>query len=128
MQEDTVVTTEESPSKSKLALVFFLIISLLLLFIVLTQDPTRGGPVLILTFLGMLFIWLATSLWLILGLLARSIKKETSTVRRLYTSLALATGLIFLVGLQTLGQLQLADIILVAVFELLLNFYLLRRF
>lgn len=110
--------------------VFFGALSTVVLALILTlKNPTAGGPLLILVFLLVLFIWFLSLMWIGLQILAdKVLKKRLSTLRHLYTSVALATGLIFLVGLQTLHQLRLADGVLVIIFEILLNFYLLRRF
>jgi|GEM_PF-6239879 len=105
-------------------------ISLLtLLFVITTKDPGGGGPIMILFFLFWVFL-ACLSLWALIlqGITHVFALQEFSWMRLLYTSVALAAGSVFLVGLQTLRQLQLIDLILLGVFELVLNFYLLRRF
>lgn len=129
MEEETNVTGSAHRTSGTLPLGFLLFTSILLIGILVSQDPSGGGPMLILVFLSVLFIWLLSVVWIFIHFLSTKVGGDKlSSVRRLYTSVAIATGLIFLVGLQTLRQLQVADIVLVLVFELLLNFYLLRRF
>jgi uncharacterized membrane protein len=64
----------------------------------------------------------------VLRLIEQKLSKKFSWLRVLYTGVALAAGIVFLIGLKTLRQLQAIDVALVLVFEFLLNFYLLRRF
>lgn len=100
-----------------------------LISLVVSSDPGHGGPIVILFFLLLTFIaclsLVAVLIQLLVGLFG---KKLFSWVRILYTSVAISSGVLFLIGLQTLKQLQLVDIVLVVVFEVMLNFYLFRRF
>lgn len=100
-----------------------------ILAIITTKDPGSGGPIIIMIFLLLSFIFSLSILGLLLQYLVRIFHAPPfSWGRLLYTSVALAAGVVFLIGLQTLHQLQLIDAILVFVFELVLTFYLLRRF
>jgi hypothetical protein len=100
-----------------------------LIFLVTTSQPGEGGPTAVLVLLLLLFCFTA-------GLVANAIiflwgSKESrsfSSMRLLYTSVSVAVGVTLLIGLQTLGQLRVIDVVLVLVFEFLLVFYLLRRF
>ena len=128
MDED--LTPETSKAKFMRIPAYGLLIStLVLLFVVTTKDPGSGGPVMILFFLFWVFL-ACLSLWaLLLQFVTNLLKlRNFSWARLLYTSVALAAGSVFLVGLQTLRQLQLIDLVLLGIFELVLNFYLLRRF
>lgn len=105
------------------------IVLLAILILLLTQNPGRGGPLIVLILLSLMFLFVFLMSAAVLQFMSRLLTKMAlSSVRTLYTSVAVAAGAVFLVGLQTLNQLQLIDIALVIVFELLLNFYLLRRF
>ncbi len=97
-----------------------------LLIIITTKSPGQGGPIVVMLFL--LFIFMCTLSFTVSMLRFIGRKLGMSGVRILYTSVAIAAGAVFLVGLQTLRQLQVVDLVLILVFELLLNFYLLRRF
>lgn len=128
MDEDSIAP----PSKVKFIRLpsYGLVVSLLILLIIITtKDPGGGGPVMILFFLFWIFL-ACLSLWaLVLQTIAHIFRfQQFSLMRLLYTSVSLAAGSVFLVGLQTLRQLQLIDLILLGIFELVLNFYLLRRF
>jgi hypothetical protein len=98
-------------------------------FIITTRQPGLGGPVTILIFLALLFLG-GIGLFLVVAQLIFSLFKvqRFSSLRLFYTSVLVSLGWVFVIGLQTLGQLQVVDIVLVIVFEVLLNFYLLRRF
>ncbi len=95
----------------------------------LTVYSPGGGPFVILVFLALLFALFISLTYILLQNTTRVLSRvHFSTIRMLYTSVVIATGGIFLVGLQTLRQLQPVDIILTLLFEIVLNFYLLRRF
>lgn len=131
-------TYNESPDKNtethsiasyRFSAMLFLLSLTFLFFVVAFFHPATGGPGVVLLFLlGIFFCFLSGlygTLRLILSLIG---KPRTSRVRIFYTSVAIATGVVFLIGLQTLRQLQVIDIVLVVLFEVVLNFYLLRRF
>lgn len=100
-----------------------------LLILMVSQNPGQGGPVVVMPFLALLFTAYLCLISLLLQFISSIFSSiEFSWARLLYTSVAMAGGMVFLTGLQTLRQLQLIDVILVLVFELMLNFYLLRRF
>lgn len=128
MDSDSQIEKERLIQYKKLPLVGLLISVIGISFVIIAQTPERG-PVVVMIFLLLLFIGYMAMISLVIQV-TRSIfaKKSFSWTRLLYTSVALAGGAIFLTGLQTLRQLQSIDVILVLVFELVLNFYLLRRF
>ncbi len=102
---------------------------LALLVISSTKQPGSGGPAIVLFFLASLFlIFLSLFSLVIQSVLKLAGFPSFSSIRLFYTSISISLGCIFLVGLQTLQQLQLIDVILMVTFEMLLNFYLLRRF
>ena len=99
------------------------------MILLITNNPGSGGPMVILFFLALLFIFFVSFAGILIQFVARIFKlADFSTSRLLYTSVIIAAGCIFLVGLQTLRQLQSIDVILTLLFEVVLNFYLLRRF
>lgn len=127
------ITHESSDKKpavfSPLIIVALGVAFVLLLLVVMTQNPGSGGPLVILLFLSLVFLLLFLMVTLLIRLLNRLVSGTAfSPTRTLYTSIAVATGLVYMIGLRTLGQLQVIDVVLVVVFELVLNFYLLRRF
>lgn len=105
------------------------IVILTLFLILLGTRPSTGGPALVLSVLSLIFV-------LILSLVYFFIQRwwsrsnDTSVTKRhnLLVSVCLTAGLIIMLGLQTLGQLSLLDIALVVFLELLLLFYITRRF
>ncbi len=107
-----------------------LIVSLIgLIILVLSSNPNEGGPAVVLLFLGLNFL-LAFSLAVICmkHIPSRFLKGITLTsVSKYYSGLVLASGWVFLLGLQTIRQLQVIDIALIICFELLVNFYIFRR-
>ncbi len=105
------------------------VISAALIILVVSKDPFESGPTIVLAFLCLLFI-LIFNLIYSLNRRARTserFKLSPSRIASYYSSILVATGAIFLVGLQTIGQLQVTDMILVVCFEVLANFYVLRR-
>lgn len=105
------------------------VISLLgLVFVGLTKNP-NGGPITILSFLLLVFVFSVSVASLVIQAFSATIRKQPVRVYKLfYSAFLVGLGIVFLTGLQTLRQLQPVDIILVLLFELLLNFYFLRRF
>jgi len=99
------------------------------LMIVLFFNPYSGGPVVVVTFLAAIFALLfsATAKGIRKILSIERIHYTLSTAGLYYASLVVAIGSIFLLGLSTIGQLQMTDVLLVLVFEILANFYILRR-
>lgn len=115
--------------RGKVALVALVATLIGVAWIVINKNPSTDGPTVILTFLGLCFLFFMSCITLTLTILERNFKRfKYSALRIFYTSILWALGCVFLLGLQTLRQLQLFDVVLVIVFELLINFYLLRRF
>lgn len=123
---------EESRQRQELYLrhhlgIFFVLITSLVGLMV-SRRP-EDGPLFVILVLALIFFTAMTVSSLALRVFSSYFKAAAlSGVRILYTSLVIAVGLIYLIGLRTIGQLQVIDVALVVVFELLLNFYLLRRF
>lgn len=105
------------------------LLSLILLAGVAAQYSPDSGPAAIIAFLAFIFILFTSIAAVVAQVTLRLLGQPNFTVTRLfYTAILLASGGVFLVGLQTLRQLQVIDIVLVAVFEIVLLFYILRRF
>lgn len=127
--EETNQTQEITPPKRGVALLGFFTSLAVLLGVITLFNPGTGGPIVILFFLATVFIFSLSAASLVIQQGAfLFFKKKHLPIHLFYFSVLIATGVVFLVGLQTLGQLQLIDVILVVVFEVLLNFYILRRF
>ncbi|MFO0970905.1 MAG: hypothetical protein U0520_00955 [Candidatus Saccharimonadales bacterium] len=128
--EDTDSGSGQSlPSYRKTPFVVGFLSILGIVAVLTTTNPGEGGPMAILLFLALLFTLFVASSHIVIEFAAKILKlKAFSNLRLLYTSVVIALGCVFLVGLQTLRQLQLVDIALTVVLEIVLNFYLLRRF
>lgn len=129
--EQEMSTDSERPTQvlPVLPLSVFLLLIVALAALILFSNPGSGGPMVVLVFLLLVFLVLLTGTSVLLRLSERFfVGFKFSAARMVYTSVALAFGGVYLLGLQTLGQLQVMDAILVCIFELLLNFYLFRRF
>lgn len=129
---ETEVEETSKPKLSGYSKVGILMTSLSLaglIYTVASQQPGIGGPITILFFLALVFLGATGITLMVLELSFRLFKlRRFSTIRLFYTSILVALAAVFIIGLQTLGQLQWMDVILIVIFELLLNFYLLRRF
>ncbi len=130
MNDRIISKKEETDAKSSSrAIVLLVPAAALIAILVLTTNPNSGGPIMILLFLLAIFLFLFTVFFSAMKLFTQAVLKSNFSVYRLvYVALSMAIGAVFLVGLQTLQQLRLTDILLVAVFEILLNFYIVRRF
>ena len=90
--------------------------------------PGQGGPVVIMMALASLYLLFLSLAAVLITEISYRLGRPYHGAKVLYAAVLIATGAIFLVGLQTLGQLQLIDVVLVLLFEVLLNFYFFRRF
>lgn len=111
----------------------------LLLFTVNATNPVDGGPVTILFVFILLYILLASSLFILLHIGVRLVSRVWSQrsvnarewrvgVRRAYyIASILAFGPVLLLAMQSVGQLQLRDILLVVVLLCLGIFYVIKR-
>ncbi len=111
--------------------IFFCAVTLLLIAgLVLYTDPFEGGPLVVISFLVLLFALFFQLTMFITHLVARNGvvgRYRLTRLTRYYSSLLIASGGVYLVGLLTIAQLQLIDLILVISFELIANFYVYRR-
>lgn len=129
MLMDNEEPVKKTKSSVKVLLFLLLLVGGLITLVIFSRNPGQGGPFIILAFLFLVFLFVfLLSLIIVRAVGLRTKNGSFSRVRILYVSVAVAAGAVFLVGLQTLRQLQLIDLILVLIFEILLNFYLLRRF
>lgn len=112
----------------KISIIVSLLGLLSVILIALFLNPA-DGPITILTFLLASFVLFLGINSLVVQLITAILKKRPPKRLTLsYSSFLLAIGSVFITGLLTLGQLQLVDLVLVLIFELLLNFYFIRRF
>ena len=131
MEEDETIQAKGLANSRRLRIILLadLLVSSITGILLLTKNPGTGGPVVILTLLTLLFmIIFLSSLAALYAIRLKMGAGIFSPLRMLYTSVAISVGAIYLIGLQTLGQVSLIDVVLVIIFELLLNFYLIRRF
>ncbi len=96
--------------------------------LLVTSRPTNGGPVVVLSMLSLVFLLFVQVLSLGLGVVAPVFGVLLSSSRVFLLSVLLSVGGVFLVGLQTLNQLSVTDVILVVFLEVIANFYIARRF
>ncbi len=129
IEEDSAKAASKWHQKTVRLSIIYLLFGLLgLLFITLTKSP-NGGPVTILSFLLLAFVFsMSLATLVIQAASAVLFKRPVAVYKLLYSAFLIGLGIVFLTGLQTLRQLQPVDIILVLLFEILLNFYFLRRF
>lgn len=128
MQNDQIEVDGNKNTKLSLRPFLFLLILFVCMAIILSTTSPNGGPVYILIFWLMLFLLLLSFVYATLFIIKRSLYKKISTRSHLYLSINFSLGLIMVLGLKSLGQLDLIDLILVASFEFISNFYILRRF
>lgn len=105
----------------------FLLFFTLTLFAALT-NPTTGGPFILIAFLILVFLTSFSIFYTTLGYAKKRALFTSSRTAIYYTSIIVASGVVFLVGLQSLRQLQYVDLILVSCFQVLTLFYVHRRF
>ena len=110
----------------KLLPVLFTVVALAVILV--TSRPTEGGPIIVLSMLALLFLLFVQVISLGLGVVTSVFGVSLSPSRIFLLSIVISVGGIFLVGLQTLNQLSLTDVILVILLEVVANFYIARRF
>ncbi|MBP9738202.1 hypothetical protein KBD20_00775 [Candidatus Saccharibacteria bacterium] len=105
-----------------------LLTSSVIILLLVTSRPTEGGPIIVLGMLALVFLLFVQVLSLGLGVVAPMFGFSLSPSRVFLLSVILSVGGVFLVGLQTLNQLSVTDVILVILLEVMANFYIARRF
>lgn len=110
-------------------LLFIIVGIVALLLLSVSTNPFEAGPIIVLAFLSLVFLVVFSLTRYSVGALSNSEKLglQFSSPAIYYSSILISTGAVFLIGTKTIGQLQLVDLLLVACFELLANFYVLRR-
>lgn len=108
---------------------FILFVSTACLASILLLTSPSEGPVAIVSFLvcGFLF-FAALAAFFVQKLLQVFGRQNITPVKLFYASTILSMGATFIVGLQTLNQLQFIDVILVLFLEVIVLFYLAKRF
>lgn len=128
-KNDTQGSSEEKIQRQSYSRLVLLMLLSILAFIAIGTNPVSGGPIAILSFLFLLLALIFMLFFILAHWSARVFfKTKISSYKLLYMTFSLAIGAVFLIGLQTLQQLRLVDVLLVLLFEFLLNFYFLRRF
>lgn len=110
------------------SLLFFIISTVLLILLFVLENPTSGGPRVVIFALVLIFSLLFQIVWSVLNLTAK-ITGEKSKIRHpLLFSLLVAFGFIFLIGLKSLNQLSITDALLTSTLGAIMYFYIIRRF
>lgn len=125
---DDDITTVKRSGMPRVQLMFTAVLLFSIGVLVVTTRPSSGGPIVLLMFLGLVFLLLLNVVYLTLKLLTSSFGLRFGSQQNLVISVSLVVGGIVLLGLQTLGQLGVVDVFLVIFLEALLLFYVLRRF
>lgn len=115
--------------KAKYPMIGLLLSFTALTALILMTSPVDGGPVIIVAFLTLAFLSLYTGVLTVLSLLPRRLFGGLllTTVSKHYIGLVVSAGGAYVLGLLTIGQLQLLDVLLVMLFEAITVFYILRR-
>jgi hypothetical protein len=105
---------------------------LLLLLVLNITNPIEGGPLSVLAFFILIYLAASSLMYVIAYGLMKVVQtfgwRSPLSARRLYYLVSvLALGPVFLLALNTLGQLELKDIVLVTLLLVLGCFYVLRR-
>lgn len=113
----------------KYSLVTSVVSLILLIFILMFSNPVNSGPVAIVAVLSVAFLFIYSATLFITAVLPKRIGWNLIQTRasRYYSSLAISVGCVYLLGLGSIGQLQLVDVVLVVVLEVVSIFYILRR-
>lgn len=102
--------------------------SIVMLGIFLFTHPFQDGPIVILSLLVAVFVFtLGLTMEVLKQITTKMPEQSTTSLGKTYTSISIATGVVCLIGLHTIGQLQLIDVILVIILQVLINFYIYRR-
>jgi hypothetical protein len=123
---------ESYPSavSDRLAIRIFLLITTLVLLILLFvfENPTSGGPKVVISALTLIFAVLFQVSWLLIITLSKVAPNGIKVRHPFLLSQLIAFGGIFLLGLQSLNQLSITDALLMILLGSLTYFYILRRF
>ena len=102
-----------------------------LLFFMNITSPLRAGPAGILAVFVLVYLLVATLFYaiatLFLNLVGYGRASQEPSRRVYYSASILAFAPVFLLAMRTLGQLDLKDFVLVALFVVIATFYVLRR-
>lgn len=123
-------SNSENSSKSavKIRLILIVVTLILLANLFVLRNPTSGGPKIVIFALGLIFALIFQATWLAVILLPK-ILPQSKTIRHPFLlSQIIAFVGIFLIGLQTLNQLRLIDVVLITLLGSITYFYILRRF
>lgn len=133
MNENEKVTQEVAASRkkssiSRLQLLSLVSTPLIIAAIILTTKPSSGGPVIVLLVLALLFVLLLNIAYHCIKFVGAAFRLKYTVYHSLLIAVCVVVGLILILGLQTLGQLGVVDVLLILFLEILLLFYITRRF
>lgn len=126
MHEST--TLDSKSSISRVQVVALGLTPLIITALILTTKPSSGGPVVVLLVLALMFLLLLNITYLCIKFLGASFRLRFTVYHSLLIAVCIVVGLILMIGLQTLGQLGVVDVLLIVFLEILLLFYITRRF
>lgn len=106
--------------------------ALLLIILLNTTNPLDLGPAGILLILIIFYLFVASSLHLLLSLLFRigktfGIKKQVNPSKYYYLTSVLALWPLLLLAINSLGQLNIGEILLITILILIASVYVIRR-
>ncbi len=112
----------------KIPLWLLILSTIFMLIIIIVANPNTGPIAVVLFLLTTLVLFASVAAFALQASLSVLGSQNFTSVKLFYASVLLAVGLTFLIGLRTLNQLQLIDIVLVFTLEIIALFYLNRRF
>lgn len=104
-----------------------LVLVAILAAIFMFTSPTSGGPALVLGVQLLLFLLVSIVMYGFIWVLITIFGVKLSKTRSLVVIVSFSVGVLLLIGLQTLNQLNVIDVVLVVLLEVVLNFYVFRR-
>ena len=125
---EEVAPPDSKPSINRLHLLTLGVTPLLIMAVTLTTRPSSGGPVVVLLLLALMFVLLLNITYLCIKFVGAAFRLKYTVYHSLLISVCVVVGLILMLGLQTLGQLDVVDVLLIVFLEILLLFYITRRF
>lgn len=125
---DEVDQIKPSSSSNIIRLLFFGITLFLLVLLIALENPTSGGPRVVISALVLIFALMFQVVWSAVYLITKLSDKGSKIRHPLLLSQLISLSCIFLVGLQSLNQLGITDVLLTVIMVCIVYFYVIRRF
>ena len=107
---------------------FFGFTLVLLVSLFVAENPTSGGPRIVIAALVLIFALLFQLVWWVIKLL-NGLRGSNSAIRHpLLLSQLISLSGIFLIGLLSLNQLSITDVLLTVIMVTIIYLYIIRRF